>query len=103
MTDVAAERARQNALWGVQDHDEATWLAILTEEVGEVAKEVADFTAGARALNPRQYRTELVQVAAVAVAAIEALDRKPTRYEWLHEHVGEPMPASLQDAGTDDA
>lgn len=72
LEDVAEERQNQIARWGKQRHSPFYWLAILTEEVGEVAKEIADgrvqpFDAGA-------YREELVQVAAVAVAAIEALD-----------------------------
>lgn len=51
-----------------------TSLAILTEECGEVAKEVAD--SSVRALDVEAYRTELIQAAAVAVAAVESLDRK---------------------------
>lgn len=65
---VLNERARQKHLWGDQTRNtRETWLRILIEEVGEVAK----------ALNEKeweQYRTELVQVAAVAVAAVESYD-----------------------------
>jgi NTP pyrophosphatase (non-canonical NTP hydrolase) len=87
LDDVAAELDRQNVLWGVQDHEPATWLAILTEEAGEVAKEIADAGTDARAFNPRQYRTELIQVAAVAVAAVQSLDRKDVHD--VHESGGE--------------
>ena len=38
MTDVALERMAQNRQWGPQHHDPIVWLAILAEEVGEVAR-----------------------------------------------------------------
>lgn len=70
--DIRLERAKQNAKWGVQNHNPARWLAILVEEVGEVAKAIVE---------DRSFdvRNELVQVAAVAVAAIESLDRNELR------------------------
>jgi NTP pyrophosphatase (non-canonical NTP hydrolase) len=73
---VSGERRRQDEKWGEQNHTPPVWLAILTEEVGEVAKEIAEYTAGPADLDATAYRTELVHVAAVAVAAIECLDRK---------------------------
>ena len=88
ISDIIAERERQSAKWGgphqwghgdcsspdvagrVSAHPGAADLlrsAILTEEVGEVARAVLDGT-------PYLLRAELVQVAAVAVAWIEYLD-----------------------------
>lgn len=78
---VGQERSRQDDKWGIQDHDMPTWLAILTEEVGELATAVLqqrfkgseDYdkdTRGQLAL-----REEAIQVAAVAVAIVESLDR----------------------------
>lgn len=76
-TEIRAERARQAAQWG-QEHG---WghgdcasdgvppivkAAVLTEECGEVARAVLD-------KNDDQLRDELIQVAAVAVAWLEAL------------------------------
>jgi len=72
--DVAAERARQDAEWGTTGHTPEVWLAILTEEVGEVAREVLGLRFGEAAKCHGDLRTELVQVAAVAVSAIESLD-----------------------------
>jgi hypothetical protein len=91
LAEVAAERARQNAKWGQQDHPDGTarpgdrfqaemareicqannrdqdnWRDILTEEVHEAYAE----------LDPVKLRAELIQVAAVAVAWIEAIDRR---------------------------
>lgn len=75
--DVFDEMERQDKKWGEQNHSPLGWLAILTEEVGEVAKEAT------RAIPPVvdqfdavAYRKELVQVAAVAMNAIESLDRQ---------------------------
>ena len=91
LSDVAAERAAQDATWGLQDHPDGTgpayapqadlakqavtdaaaegrltWRHILHEEVLEAfAEDDAD-----------RLRTELVQVAAVAVTWIQDLDRR---------------------------
>jgi NTP pyrophosphatase (non-canonical NTP hydrolase) len=69
---VHQERNEQVRKWGVQDHSPEMWLAILTEEVGEVAKEIAE--SHVKPFNARRYRQELIQVAAVAAAAIESMD-----------------------------
>ena len=70
MDAVLAERGRQDAKWGVQDHHPAIWLAILSEEVGEAARAILEGGETRDGL-----RDELVQVAAVAVAWIECMDR----------------------------
>lgn len=79
INEVKKERQKQDAKWGEQNHRPIEWVGILTEEVGEVAKEAVDFHFGD---NPtlrlkciKNYRAELIQVAAVAVAMIESLDR----------------------------
>lgn len=76
---ILAERARQQRMWG----GEHSWgagdcssdgvavtvkVAVLAEEVGEVARVVLDGPAKSSAL-----REELVQVAAVALAWLEGL------------------------------
>jgi len=92
------ERERQDAKWGVQDHEIRTpthtieedkdlarrfremcdarahlgimtWRDIFLEEVFEVFAEES----------PARQRSELVQVAAVAVSMIECIDRKAQR------------------------
>lgn len=67
---VTAERAEQDAKWGQQDHDDFRWLAILSEEVGELSKEMLE--GGKHAVK------ELVQVIAVGVAWLEAIERRST-------------------------
>jgi NTP pyrophosphatase (non-canonical NTP hydrolase) len=72
LTDVGYERQRQENKWGEQNHDGGIWLAILTEEVGEVAQAGLDNGW----VGNRHLREELVQVAAVAVKWIECIDRR---------------------------
>ncbi len=64
---ITAERTRQDAKWGSnRDLHPYLWLTILTEEVGEVAR-------AALGNDPDNLRDELVQVAAVAIAQLEAM------------------------------
>lgn len=89
---VAAERALQDLRWGEQNHPDGTglpgdaacavmaravcdrshkagrgtWRQILDEEVCEALAET----------DPARLRAELIQVAAVAVAWVEAIDRR---------------------------
>jgi len=69
MDEVAAERGRQDRKWGEQNHSPYKWLVIEMEELGEAARHAyeGDFD---------DYREELIQVAAVAVAAVESYDRQ---------------------------
>lgn len=78
LEEVKCERVKQFEKWGEQNGSDFEWISILTEEVGEAAKEANDFnftiTDDPSALT--RLRTELIQVAAVAVAHIEAIDRR---------------------------
>lgn len=71
--DVLAERIRQTAKWGVQNHDPITWVAILSEECGEFAQAALDHKFGGKAASG--LREEAVQCAAVALQIVEYLDR----------------------------
>jgi len=89
LNEVRAEREAQNRKWGQQDHNLVEWIAILTEEVGEAAKEAVDFhfyNGLVKSISPiekrsiqferlQAYRKECIQVAAVAVQMVESLDR----------------------------
>ena len=95
LVQVAAERLRQDERWGEQNHPDGTgtarsvvadvaadharnacevafatgngtWRHILLEEVYEALAEA----------DPQKLRTELIQVAAVATAWVEAIDRR---------------------------
>jgi hypothetical protein len=83
LAEVHDERERQEQLCA-QGFFEATCagqltelerLAVLAEEFGEVAHEIGDLVAG-KTLDRAALRVELIQLAAVAVAWVEGLDRK---------------------------
>lgn len=69
MLNIIDERKRQIEKWGKQEHSPLMWCAILGEEVGEVNKaaiESPDYS-----YPTREYLKELIQVAAVVIAAYE--------------------------------
>jgi NTP pyrophosphatase (non-canonical NTP hydrolase) len=76
MERIDTERKRQERMWGQQDHSPAVWLSILAEEFGEVAKALNEN-------DPSGYKGELIQVAAVAVAMIESVQRNG----WVNSFV----------------
>lgn len=99
--EIDKERNNQVIKWGDQKHSTTRWVSILTEEVGEVAKEANDATArydmhrdltGATRRSQiemlNRYRMEMIQVTAVAIAAIEDFDKNmdlsedPTEEYW---------------------
>lgn len=89
LQEIREERMRQNNKFGDQSHNPIEWIAILTEEVGEAAKEAVDHhfkypvnkgdnppNIFDQKMRLRDYRKELIQVAAVAVQMVEDLDRR---------------------------
>lgn len=104
MIEVADERAAQDAKWGEQDHPDGTgpghlWPGLLRHPMdlnASIAKEQVDFDARTGTLtfagilleevfeaisegDVEALRTELIQVAAVAVAWAEAIDRRSAK------------------------
>lgn len=73
LLEVQIEREKQDTKWGEQNHSPADWCMILGEEVGEVNKAALEAKFGGK--NLREYRKELIQVAAVAIAMVECFDR----------------------------
>lgn len=68
LADVVTEMLAQDEKWGpMRPHPDMLWLTILTEELGEAAKDM---------LEGRCPRAELVQVAAVAVQWIASIDAR---------------------------
>lgn len=94
LKEVLNERKNQELKWGEQNHSFAEWLMILGEEVGEANRaalqshfnyplpgegiDLYDLHSSNERRKSRwnsEYRKELIQVAAVAVAMIESFDR----------------------------
>lgn len=75
---ILAERHRQEVKWGEQNHDPITYLAILTEEVGEFAEAALHTRFGGD--KSGGLREEAIHTAAVALAIVECLDRG--QWEW---------------------
>lgn len=82
LAEVLNERVRQEKKWGVQNHNPADWVTILGEEFGEVCKAALEwrFSKDRLSYNQRreqlkEYRAELIQVAAVAVSMVQSLER----------------------------
>ena len=61
---ILAERDRQDDKWGMHNHSPEKWLSILGEEFGEACK-------AALHGNRKKFLREMVQISAVALAALE--------------------------------
>lgn len=104
LIEVADERAEQDAKWGEQDHPDGTgpghlWPGLFRHPMAlsaSIAKEQVDFDARSGRLNfagilleevfeaiseddVEALRGELIQVAAVAVAWVEAINRRSAK------------------------
>lgn len=78
---VCVERIKQDVKWGEQNHSDFKWLSILMEEVGEVAECVNEDNPAKERLYSHEalesnMEYELIQVAAVCIAWIEAIRRR---------------------------
>lgn len=114
--DIKKERASQIEKFGDQNRSLPEWVSILTEETGEVAQVANDYhfrfgmhrknleeqrqTQAERLINLRK---ELIQVAAVAVAIIQDIDKNypidldPTEEYWSQQ--GAPFDEDLYQFG----
>lgn len=71
-TEIAAERKRQDAKWGEQNHADDYWLGIFVEEVGEVAKAVIE-------RDNHDLTVEVIHTMAVLCSWMEARNRRSLR------------------------
>lgn len=79
VNELLRERNEQDERWGEQNHAPAVWVNILGEEFGELCQAVLEadlFDNGRRdEFSLADIREEAIQVAAVALAMVESLDR----------------------------
>lgn len=73
LKEIDLERDRQNGKWGRQRHTDGNWLKILGEEFGEVCQAMQIDMGWGKESDASNLRTELIQLAAVAVAMAEQL------------------------------
>ncbi len=83
LREVKAERRRQVRQWGGPDHDDqheaADWLRFIDHQLGLAREELVDEKTSlddGRGDVAFEIRDRLVKIAALAVAAIDSLDRK---------------------------
>lgn len=77
LAEVAHERTLQERKWGSQHHTPERWITILGEEYGEAASAALHQVLnnqGEVTVGSGDLRAELIQVAAVAIAAVEDID-----------------------------
>ena len=72
--DVRDERARQDAQWGGPIVDDTRSLSDWTYHIAKQSHKIS-FAEG-EADNPEHFRERFIKIAALAVAAVESLDRK---------------------------
>lgn len=73
---IEKELSKRYKQYGYQNHGDCLWLAIMTEEAGEVAKEVLEIIVSEDPLTKKRLQKELVQVVVAAVAWLECLERE---------------------------
>ena len=75
LSDINAERERQNEKWGIQRHSYNKWLGILGEEYGEVCQAInrINFPDDAKETDADNLYEELIQLAAVAAEIAEQI------------------------------
>ena len=66
---VVYEHERQIAKWGIQEHSHFTWMAFLTEEVGELAEAMSEYEF--RGESTASIYREAIQVATLALKIAE--------------------------------
>lgn len=67
------ERLRQDEKWGEQNHDNYRWIAIATEELGEVAQAALQTEYGGS--HAGDVEKELIHLAAVCIQWLECIER----------------------------
>ena len=89
--DIQRERQKQDAKWGEQNRCPTAYIAICAEELGEATKHALTLDLVRVTVEEiDSYRTEMVQLAASAQAAVEAIDRDKWKPGELRSQNGKP-------------
>lgn len=64
---VKKERARQDGIYGVQEHSRLEWMRILGDEFIELLDVISDYTYGGK----KTLRNYIIQIIAVGIAWLE--------------------------------
>lgn len=75
MAAIEAERNKQDEKYGIGNYIMTGWLAILIEEVGELAAAIIHQRFGKQDYVELDWRKECVHIAAVAVRMLEQAER----------------------------
>lgn len=79
-SDIAARHAEAVRYHGKNEHPWSVWISLLSEEVGEAAREANWLTFGGENAKDKAFlrllREELLDVAQIAVAAIKQIDKE---------------------------
>ena len=88
--EIQDERARQDEKWGGPDHDDGhtshDWIAYIVRHMGK----------GMYPAGPSVFRRQMIRVAALAVAAVESIDRSGSRTERADPVPAARCPSSLR-------
>lgn len=81
LTEIIQERDHQDKKWGGPSHDDKhgpyAWVSFITTYLGQSVSDMVN-DRGSYEVNLRIFRYHMLKVAALAVAAIEMVDRKLT-------------------------
>jgi hypothetical protein len=79
--EIREERQRQDEQWGGPEHDDThdplAWVGFIADQQEKVA--VGAITRGESYYTTPDCRQRIVKIAALAVAALESMDRKESR------------------------
>ena len=78
ISDVLAERKRQDKKWGEQNHDYFVWSTIIGEEYGEMCKAINEFSLDLTVGKEKEIYTEAIQTMATCMAMLEHMLRSRT-------------------------
>lgn len=75
ISDVIAERKRQDKIWGEQNHNNFVWSSIIGEEYGELCKAINEYGFKPTPETKQEIYKEAIQTMASCMAMLECMER----------------------------